>query len=385
MEELPYRSIGFLLLCTNERSLRKRHYARRPPAVHYLVGGRPEVLELSRLRAVLTAADKYDLAVLEDTLQNNLRLHIPAEPLRVYAVAYMREDAELAHAAARCLLAHPQFSVPADPPPEYHEIPAIAIWQVHMYRQRCVLAALEIFRSEEHIISPPRAGHAISVSRKGNADTSGAWVWLACTSCDAGWLSLAVSNSATGRRDTVRPRAWWQKYFDAVLLRETVAEAAKCTTCGPRGALQVYEYAEAMAGRIDEATSKISIELPFQTHPTSEATTDPDVLPEPELSLGDRDGMTTLEVHRGLKALDDSSKRKVASVHRANNRRRRHHVTTERYSVKNTNDAVANSQHAQAIEVASTHYATSAATACCRMYLMPYMSVKIQEVGKSSQ
>lgn len=240
----------------------------------YLVGGRPEVLELSRLRAVLTAADKYDLAVLDDTLQNNLRLHIPAEPLRVYAVAYMREDAELAQAAARCLLAHPQFSVPADPPPEYHEIPAIAIWQVHMYRQRCVLAALEIFRSEEHIISPPRAGHAISVSRKGNADTSGAWVWLACTSCDAGWLSLAVSNSATGRRDTVRPRAWWQKYFDAVvrqlalrplgfvasdskLLRETVAEAAKCTTCGPRGALQVYEYAEAMARRIDEATSKV--------------------------------------------------------------------------------------------------------------------------------
>ncbi|OJT07424.1 hypothetical protein TRAPUB_1744 [Trametes pubescens] len=143
-----------------------------------------------------------------------------------------------------------------------------------MYRQRCVDAALAVFRDSRHILSAPRGGRAIAVSRKGNADTSGAWVWLACTACDAGRLQLAVANSATGREDIVRPRAWWQKYFDAVvrqlalrplgavaadpkLTRETVAEAARCAKCGPQGALQVYEYAEAMAKRIDEATSEV--------------------------------------------------------------------------------------------------------------------------------
>ncbi|OJT07425.1 hypothetical protein TRAPUB_1745 [Trametes pubescens] len=72
-------------------------------------GGRPEILELSRLRAVLQAADKYDLAFLDDTLKTNLALFLPSEPLRVYATAYIMEDASLAQAAAKCLLERPQF------------------------------------------------------------------------------------------------------------------------------------------------------------------------------------------------------------------------------------------------------------------------------------
>ncbi|KAH9858494.1 hypothetical protein C2E23DRAFT_879984 [Lenzites betulinus] len=242
-------------------------------------GRRRQTLVLSRLRAVIHAAEKYDmLPSVTVPLHDNLKIFLSSEPLRVYAIACLLKDVELARTAAKRLLQHPDCVVPSLAPPEYYEIPAIAIWNVHKYREKCAEVALEAFKDRDWILSAPN--RRVSVSRKGIADTSSAWVWLACRTCAQSSQEYALSNTATGRWGEVRPRAWWQKYYDTAvrelslrpvgatvaqsqLLRTTIAEAATCKTCGPIAALELYEYAEELAKRIETAISKIDIVLPF--------------------------------------------------------------------------------------------------------------------------
>ncbi|KAI0645775.1 hypothetical protein C8Q79DRAFT_1010686 [Trametes meyenii] len=204
----------------------------------------PEFMQLSRLLTVLEAAQKYDMSFVMKPLVANLKRFLPSEPLRLYAIAYRMEDGDLARAAAKRLLDIPSFYNPPEPLPSS--------------------------------TSSPLSRYA----RKGNAETSSAWVWLACASCEGGDETFEVANAATGHRCAIRPRAWWRKYADAVALelllrpvgcvatrshmtRAAIDEALKCKTCAPKAAVDLMEYGEAMAKRIDEATSKIQIELPF--------------------------------------------------------------------------------------------------------------------------
>ncbi|KAI0675375.1 hypothetical protein C8Q78DRAFT_540381 [Trametes maxima] len=234
----------------------------------------PDFMQLSRLLSVLGAAKKYDITFIIKPLMSNLKKFLPSEPLRLYAIAYAMEDGDLARAAAKRLLDVPSFYNPPDPPSELELIPALALCAVGAYRAKCVEAARAAFLDYDWI------GRGIRVSRKGNADTSSAWVWLACASCTGSGETFTVANPATGHRGTIRPRAWWQKYADAVALelllrplgsvatlscmtRPAIEAALQCKTCAPKAAVELTEYSEAMAKRIDEATSKIEIELPF--------------------------------------------------------------------------------------------------------------------------
>ncbi|OJT07421.1 hypothetical protein TRAPUB_1741 [Trametes pubescens] len=241
---------------------------------------RSEFLQLSRLRAVLHAAMKYDMAFLVKILKRNLTLFLPSEPLRIYAIACLTEDRDLARAAAKRLLdcPFPGFAFPPNPPPEYDILPATVLQTVHEYREKCAEAARAVFLDHKWMCSEAR-GRTISVSKKGNANLSQTWAWLACdsVSCAKSPTSLNVHGQ---RNCTVYPRAWWQKYSDsaakelalrpfgstlarAELTEPAIAEAAKCKTCGPKAAEDLKEYIDAMVKRVDEAISKIEITLSF--------------------------------------------------------------------------------------------------------------------------
>ncbi|KAL1942833.1 hypothetical protein VTO73DRAFT_5073 [Trametes versicolor] len=238
---------------------------------------RSEFLQLSRLRAVLHAAMKYDMAFLVKILKRNLTLFLPSEPLRVYAIACLTEDRDLARAAARRLLdcPFPGYAFPPNPPPKFDILPCTVLQNVHIYREQCAEAARAVFLDHKWMCSEAR-GRTISVSKKGNVNVSQTWVWLACnsSSCDRsvhsqGWPCTAFP---------VYPRAWWQKYSDsavkelslrpfgatlarAELTEPALAEAAKCKICGPKAAGHLGEYIDAMVKRVDEAISKIEITL----------------------------------------------------------------------------------------------------------------------------
>lgn len=235
---------------------------------------RSEFLQLSRLRAVLHAAMKYDMAFLVKILKRNLTLFLPSEPLRVYAIACLIEDRDLACAAAKRLLncPFPGFAFPPDPPPELDILPCTALHNVHIYREQCAEAARAVFLDHKWMCSEAR-GRTISVSKKGNANLSQTWAWLAC---DSGSCARSASELYVhGQRwCTVYPRAWWQKYSDsaakelslrplgetltrAELTETAIAEAATCKTCGPKAAEDLMEYIHAMVKRIDEAISKV--------------------------------------------------------------------------------------------------------------------------------
>ncbi|KAL1942829.1 hypothetical protein VTO73DRAFT_5069 [Trametes versicolor] len=240
---------------------------------------RPDFQNLDRLLSVLRASLKYDMAFLVGELGRHLKLFVPAEPLRVYAIAYtMLDDADLARAAAKHLLHDPLFSDPLVPPPEFDSLPARALSIVGAYRRQCIVAAQSVLLDFDWMYY---GAHGRGVgSLIGPVCANRMWAWLSCPACARGASGIIVHKRVDARERAIWPRAWWQTYADAVakelalrpvgavvtrieLMRPAVEEAAKCTTCAPKAMVDLVEYANAMAKRIDEATSKIDVKLPF--------------------------------------------------------------------------------------------------------------------------
>ncbi|KAI0630428.1 hypothetical protein C8Q77DRAFT_1033883, partial [Trametes polyzona] len=240
-------------------------YPMKPPRV---------VPDLDHLWTLLKAAQKYLLDFLTERLKDEIRSILPLEPLRIYLLAYLARDVDLARAAARHLLGDPNFFMPTDLPPEYEEVPATALWHVGWYRKRCTEAAVGVFRVTTYVVTG-------TLSRKVNApgakSTSHWWTWLECESCPKADTDVLLSGALPGGPDMMYPaRAWWQTHIDTVkarlrsqpgpcgasvpeeeLVRTTISAAASCITCGPRAALELYDFAEAMAKEVDLAVSEV--------------------------------------------------------------------------------------------------------------------------------
>ncbi|KAI0663450.1 hypothetical protein C8Q70DRAFT_907254 [Cubamyces menziesii] len=237
---------------------------------------RPEILHIDDLQSVLHSAEKYEMTFISNQLLQNLRHFLPTEPLRVYSIACLNEDADLARAAAKVLLGSSPLYDPHNSPPEFDRLRATALAKIDAYRIDCATAARSVVLDYDQLRSgfPPRF---VSVSRKGNVDTSNAWIWLACNSCTGGSVEIYVANAATGYRhgQTLTPRAWWSEYSDTVakeltlrplasvvtetrFTRPAFDKAAKCATCGPRAAVELMQYAEAVAKKIEDALSKVT-------------------------------------------------------------------------------------------------------------------------------
>ncbi|KAH9942395.1 uncharacterized protein BXZ73DRAFT_97807 [Epithele typhae] len=96
---------------------------------------RLEFASLDDVCAVLSAAHKYDIPTVVDNLHLSLRLLVPSEPLRVYAVAYGFRMEALVRETAKLLARDPRCHIPVAPPRELHTLPAIAIYHLTLYHE----------------------------------------------------------------------------------------------------------------------------------------------------------------------------------------------------------------------------------------------------------
>ncbi|EJF65438.1 hypothetical protein DICSQDRAFT_39144, partial [Dichomitus squalens LYAD-421 SS1] len=102
----------------------------------------PNITPFDDIHAVLEAARKYEIKCITTNLRWSLARIIPKGPLRMYAVAYMLQLEDVARDAAKELLLVPQFHMPPSPPSEFSTLPCLAIYSMHVYRQRCLEVAL---------------------------------------------------------------------------------------------------------------------------------------------------------------------------------------------------------------------------------------------------
>ncbi|KAI0779444.1 hypothetical protein C8Q74DRAFT_692093 [Fomes fomentarius] len=77
----------------------------------------PVFTAFEHVRAVLEAAEKYDMTSLVGNLEEYFVPFLDSEPLRTYATGYFLQSREIARAAAKRLLEDPEFAAPDVPPP----------------------------------------------------------------------------------------------------------------------------------------------------------------------------------------------------------------------------------------------------------------------------
>ena len=108
----------------------------------------PNVTSVYEVKSILAAAQKYEIASAIANLRWVITRILPEDPLRFYAIAYTLKMEDVAKKAAQLLLDDPQFHVPRLPPPEFDDLPCVAIYLVHTYRQKCVEAALHVLTDQ---------------------------------------------------------------------------------------------------------------------------------------------------------------------------------------------------------------------------------------------
>lgn len=81
----------------------------------------PVFTAFEHLRAVLEAAEKYDIASLAGNLKEYFVHFLDSEPLRTYATGYFLQSREITRAAAKRLLEDPEFAAPDVPPPRVRQ------------------------------------------------------------------------------------------------------------------------------------------------------------------------------------------------------------------------------------------------------------------------
>ncbi|RDX42705.1 hypothetical protein OH76DRAFT_1410874 [Lentinus brumalis] len=241
---------------------------------------RPRFTDFNRLRAVLEAARKYEMGFVSTSLKDSLLQFIETDPLRVYATGYILQFGDVARAAARRLLEIPDFADPVPPPPEFTEIPAMALHYVFEYRRKCAIAARSVLDNMDWM-SDGDPGRRISIKKGNMTDTSGSWVWLSCPNKgyaikDVIYLRIPLDDSVGRRPFYAAP--WWTKYIerikgetgsrpfvkavtDSITLEPFINEAMKCTTCAPKAWKDLTDFSQLLAEKIQEAVSKV--ELPF--------------------------------------------------------------------------------------------------------------------------
>ncbi|KAI9062823.1 hypothetical protein FKP32DRAFT_1592775 [Trametes sanguinea] len=245
----------------------------------------PELPQLDRLSDALHAAMKYEMSFLVSQLKTRLRNFIESDAMRVYCIAYKYEDAELAQSAAERLLQQPRLFDLLNPPPEFSQLPIIALAKLMAYRKQCAVAAATVLMDDGWMMTGFRNHDGIRRSRKNNLVVgSESWVWLQCESCSAGTVDYPFRFSPESSPHSVRPRRWWQAYRDAVvkelprflrplpsvasqdrLIQPAVGCAEKCELCGPQAAAELSEYAEGVGKRIEEVLAKVRVDFPFRS------------------------------------------------------------------------------------------------------------------------
>lgn len=242
---------------------------------------RPRFKEFGRLRAVYEAARKYEMDFVPASLKDSLLQFVDEDPLRVYAFAYIIQSGEVARAAMRRLVDIPDFADPVPPPPEFNELPAMALHHVFEYRRRRATAARSTLDNLNWLIY---GGHSRRVSnssssKKSNTvvDASGSWIWFSCPNAKSTTNNIFMWSEKPNVVHSFYAAPWWIKYVERVrrdtspqplakvvtdpsTLEPSIAEALGCATCAPRAWKDLTDFSRLLAEKMDEAASKVRVD-----------------------------------------------------------------------------------------------------------------------------
>ncbi|KAI0690291.1 hypothetical protein C8T65DRAFT_700047 [Cerioporus squamosus] len=249
----------------------------------------PVITTVEDVHAVLEAARKYEMAAVTANLRWIIKQILPKEPLRMYAIAYMLELEDVAREAAELLLEEPSFHIPSTPPPEFQILPSLAIYAVHMYRQKCVEAALRVLEDHHWVLNGEHERARLATSL---GDPSRAWCWIdqgidshrgSCLPSST-LLPWTSDSKGKGKQMTTSyyARRWWVSHVDSIKLAlmsrpsgrtvrthlshpfnsEILIEAMSCSRCMPKVYADLTLFDTLLAAKVDVAVGEVRFDLP---------------------------------------------------------------------------------------------------------------------------
>ncbi|TBU33729.1 hypothetical protein BD311DRAFT_391309 [Dichomitus squalens] len=227
----------------------------------------PNITPFADIHAVLEAARKYEIKCITTNLRWSLARITPKGPLRMYAVAYMLQLEDVARDAAKELLLVPQFHMPPSPPSEFSTLPCLAIYSMHVYRQRCLEVALHDLEDWKWIAYGPH-----DRASTGDASQVAEWIWFECISGHGPPRVLAgnVSHHTQGWFETyvmsLKTALSVRRSGGTVLSHLTSSKASEiftrvgneCTSCRSRAHADLVHFSNLLAVRIDTAIAPLN-------------------------------------------------------------------------------------------------------------------------------
>ncbi|KAF6753515.1 hypothetical protein DFP72DRAFT_901896 [Ephemerocybe angulata] len=224
----------------------------------------PHFTSLTELQSVAEAALKFEMEGVVRYIRHKELVSprfVEAQPVRVFAIAYLHSWMEEARLAARYTLRHP---MPGPYGEELERISAGAYHRLQEYHQLCGEAASSRASIQESM--------AIS-----GFDDSDRWVWLECRSCapmstgsGRRWSTPFISPSRSGG-----PRNWWSEWIKAIarllrsrprgeavrdydLMKRALAEADLCPVCSLRARDDLESFIQILSVEVEKAISSVT-------------------------------------------------------------------------------------------------------------------------------
>lgn len=248
--------------------------------------GIKEWTEIEQAIPVLEAARKYEMDALIHYTTDKL-LHIaeaiPELSLRVFAVACRFNLDEVAEQAAKLTVRHEMKPVWRDTMPvELRHVSVGAYVGLASYHEACIAEAMKVATELQWTLTEI-PGRTLTVethksNRKieyRNLSASNSYIWLNCSSsiCEVRSEDRITAHMADITSD-FSPRRWWKVYMDHVTeslshipsssvvgkpdtMGPALAQAAMCSTCGPKAYQDMMEFNGFLKSRIDFAVSQV--------------------------------------------------------------------------------------------------------------------------------
>ncbi|TFK84568.1 hypothetical protein K466DRAFT_468520, partial [Polyporus arcularius HHB13444] len=219
----------------------------------------PDITTVDDLQGVLQVACKYDMAAVAANVRRIAKRILPREPLRVYALAYMLEIEDAARDAALLLRDEPYFYMPISPPPEFALLPAVAVYAVHVYRRKCIDAALRVLDDTDWILNDdhtrgmmPLPTTTPNTGPGGEQGAPPSWPWVWMWWCNYMWtLRNALHMQPSGQ--TIRGHL--------ATCADILHQAASCAACMPGVYADLTLFNTLLAAKIDQAVAQVSVRV----------------------------------------------------------------------------------------------------------------------------
>ena len=239
----------------------------------------PKISYVDHVHAVLEAAQKYEMQAVIANLRWVVKRIIHTEPLRIYAVAYSLKMEDVCREAAFLLLDDPQFHIPTLPPKEFDTLPSRALYAVHVYRKKCVEAALGVLAERDWILN---GAHDRALTDNTADAYRATWTWVtrfgSCT-CTRSTSSTDFLRSVTPFAMNFHPAKWWVQHMRSLseLLalrptgnalrshltdmggRKSLEEVASCRECMPKVYSDLTLFNELLAQKVDAAIETVRL------------------------------------------------------------------------------------------------------------------------------